>query len=63
MINTCNTCVHAVMDDWWGVYKCSIKQHVIFAGEGKDFPCSKYKNGIPKEAFNNKDYPNTEEKD
>ncbi len=60
-MNNCNTCKNAIYDAWWGEYKCSIKQKVIFGGPGKDMPCNDYKKGDPTDAKKNKDYPNKED--
>lgn len=55
---TCVNCKNAIFDAWWGEYKCAIKQHLVFAGEGKDWDCSDHQNGIPTDSIRNKDYPN-----
>lgn len=56
--NNCTNCKNAIFDAWWGEFKCRIKQHLIFAGEGKDLPCPNHAPGTPEESLKNKEYPN-----
>lgn len=60
-MGTCKTCKHAVFNEFWGEYKCDIYNRVIYAGVGKDLPCTLYKKGEVKDSKVNENYPNKED--
>jgi hypothetical protein len=45
-MNNCKTCVHAIFDEHWGEYKCTLTKHRMHMVNGL-IKCDGYKEGEP----------------
>lgn len=48
----CKTCGNAIFNPWWGEYKCSLYEQIMY--DISDITdCPEYKEGEPKDTLNN----------